>query len=293
MLREFGGLFSMKIRIFSIEEFSVYDGPGIRTTVFLKGCPLNCSWCHSPEGKTYDIVSLRSPNGCLECGKCFQICPNNREKCIACGKCIEVCPRHLIRLSGEDVEIQDLADTLSKNVDILNLNNGGITFSGGEPLLQIEALTKLLQLMQGKTHLALQTSGYTSLQNFQKVLPYLDLVLFDMKIMDHDLAKKFEGIDNSIILNNLEYLKTTSTPFIARVPLIPTVIDTEENILAIIDKLKDAKNLIAVELLPYNKYAGSKYKMCGKQYQPGFDESIPSNPHLELFEKAHIKARML
>ena len=283
----------MKSRIFSIEEFSVYDGPGIRTTIFFKGCPLDCNWCHSPEGKSYKNISLRSPNGCLHCNRCVDICPTKRENCVGCGKCVNVCPRNLIRMASEDIDNKDLYETLSKNFNILNLNKGGITLSGGEPTLQHDALEELIDMCKGKVHIALQTCGYTPSDIFKRIINKVDLVLFDMKIMDKELAKEFEGVDNTLILDNLEILKASSTPFIARVPLIPGVIDTEENIEAIINKLKDAKNMLLVEELPYNKYAGSKYAMANMVYKPKFDESVPSNPRLEIYEKHHMKVRVL
>lgn len=283
----------MKARIFSIEEFSVYDGPGIRTTVFFKGCPLNCNWCHSPEGKEYKNISLRSPNGCLNCNRCVDICPSKRENCIACGKCLDICPRNLIRMSAEDIEVDELANTLLKNAEILNLNQGGITLSGGEPLFQAKPLKELILKLKEKIHLALQTCGYTSEEIFKEIISLVDLVLFDMKIMDKEKALKYEGVDNSLILRNLETLKKSNKPFIIRIPLIPGVIDTKENLQEIIKRIKGSFNLICVEVLPYNKYAGSKYKMANLEYKPLFDESIPSNPHFELFEKENIKVRSL
>ncbi|HHT67344.1 MAG TPA: glycyl-radical enzyme activating protein [Erysipelotrichaceae bacterium] len=284
---------NMKVRVFSIEEFSVYDGPGIRTTVFLKGCPLRCNWCHSPEGQDFKNYTLRSPNGCLECGACFDVCPTRRENCVACGKCIDVCPRNLIRFAAIDYEPQQLVDILLKNKDILSFNNGGITFSGGEPLAQYEGLKETVSLLKNKIHLALQTSGYAPREHFKEIVNQMDLVLFDMKIMDKEKAKEYEGINNELILENLKYLGTTDIPFIVRIPLIPGVVDTEENINAIISKIKDYSNLRMVELLPYNKYAGAKYKMAGKEYKPKFDESVPSNPRLGLFKEANISARVL
>ena len=282
-----------KSRIFFIEEFSVYDGPGIRTTIFFKGCPLDCNWCHSPEGKSFKNISLRSPNGCLHCNRCVDICPTKRENCVGCGRCIDVCPRNLIRMAAEDIDNKDLYATLEKNFKILNLNKGGITLSGGEPTLQHEALEELIDMCKGKVHIALQTCGYVQSDIFKRIIDKVDLVLFDMKIMDKELANEFEGVDNTLILNNLEILKASNTPFIARVPLIPGVIDTEENIKAIINKLKDAKNLLLVEELPYNKYAGSKYTMANMVYKPKFDESVPSNPRLEIYEKHNMKVRVL
>lgn len=283
----------MKIRVFSIEEFSVYDGPGIRTTVFLKGCPLNCNWCHSPEGKRFNNVSLRSPNGCLHCNKCVDVCDFKRLKCVGCAKCIDVCPRDLIRMSAIDYDISDLVKKLLKNVDILNVNKGGITISGGEPLFQIDQTLELIRELKGKTHLVLQTSGYGDSSKFKEIVENLDLVLFDMKIMNQGLAEKFEEIDNSIIFKNFEILKNSKTKFIIRVPLIPGVIDTKENLSEIIHRIKDAKNLLRVELLPYNKYAGSKYKLAGMNFKPMYDENFESKPHLELFKQFGIETRVL
>ena len=283
----------MKARIFSIEEFSVYDGPGIRTSVFFKGCPLNCNWCHSPEGREYKNISLRSPNGCLNCNKCVDVCDFKRENCIGCSKCVDVCPRNLIRMSSIDYDVNDLANLLMKNVNILNLNNGGITFSGGEPLMQYDSLKEVVKLLKGKTHLALQTCGYAKEEHFIDIINEMDLVLFDMKIMDKEKALLFEGVDNSLILRNLEHLKNSNTPFIIRIPLIPQVIDTVENLEEIIRRIKGSKNLIRVEVLPYNKYAGSKYKMANMKFEPMYDENVESNPHFELFEKENIEVRRL
>ncbi len=283
----------MKVRIFSIEEFSLYDGPGIRTTIFLKGCPLDCNWCHSPEGKEFKNISLRSPNGCIHCNRCVDICPSKREKCDACGKCIDVCPQNLIRLAANDYEIDDVIRIVSKNIDILNMNKGGITFSGGEPLFQIKALKELIYKLKGKTHLALQTSGYGNSNDFKEVIENIDLVLFDMKIVDKDKALIYEGIDNTVILDNFEILKNSNTPFIIRIPLIPGVTDTEQNINQIIDIIKGSQNMIGVEVLPYNKYAGSKYKLANKEYTPLFDENVPPQTHFELFKRANIKVRSL
>ena len=283
----------MKARIFSIEEFSIYDGPGIRTTVFFQGCPLNCNWCHSPEGKEFKNIALRSPNGCLECGKCVDICDYKRMNCVGCEKCVDVCPRNLIRMSSIDYEVSDLANLLSKNINILNFNGGGLTFSGGEPLSQYAPLKELVTLLKGKTHLTLQTCGFAKEEHFKDIIDSMDLVLFDMKIMDKEKALKYEGVDNTLILNNLEILKNSNTPFIIRIPLIPTIIDTEENIKEIIRRIKGSKNLIRVEVLPYNKYAGSKYKMANMKFEPMFDENIESNPRFYLFEEENIDVSRL
>ena len=282
-----------KGRIFSIEEFSVYDGPGIRTTVFFKGCPLRCSWCHSPEGLSNDIEIVRSPNGCLDCRKCYAVCPTNRENCILCLSCLKVCPQNLIRLSGRDYELAELVNILLKNKDILNNNNGGITISGGEPLNQSEFVLELARSLRGKVHVALQTSGFGSAEQFAKIIKEVDLVLFDMKIISPQLALKYEGINNHVILDNLAILKNSHTPFIVRIPLIPGVVDTKENIMSIIGLINKTSNLLRVELLPYNALAGSKYKMVSRSYQPGFDVTVSSNPRLDLFKENGIEAVLI
>lgn len=277
----------MKGRVFSIEEFSLYDGPGIRTTVFLKGCPLSCNWCHSPEGREYRRQILKNKNGCLQCGKCKEVCPSP-DHCTLCGRCVTVCPRSLIRISGEDFLPSELYQRIAKNIPLLNRAGGGVTFSGGEPLMQAQFLCEMLDLLQGKTHRAIQTCGYCEPQTFEEVLKRVDLVLFDLKIIDEERAKKFTGKGSSLILRNFAALKESGVPFVVRIPLIPTVTDTDENLTAIAE-LVGGKGFIKVELEPYNKYAGSKYAMCDQAYQPMFDESIEPNVNTQIFKERNIE----
>jgi pyruvate formate lyase activating enzyme len=283
----------MKGRIFSIEEFAVYDGPGIRTTVFFKGCHMRCNWCHNPEGVAFEREAVRSPNGCPRCDELGTICPVCREKALANGLEIDEKAKGLIRISGEDFEPDELAVKLLKNVDILNMNHGGITFTGGEPLAQPDFLFQVLSKLKGKTHLMMETSGYCDMATFMKIVSMLDLLIIDMKIIDSELAYEYEGINNAPIIKNYEVLKMMDVPFIARVPLIPGVVDTQANIDAIIGILKSAKNLLWVELLPYNKMAGSKHASIGQSYHPLFDETQESRICLEDFEKAGLKAKVL
>jgi len=250
-------------RVFSIEEFSIYDGPGIRTTVFLKGCPLNCEWCHNPEGRIYEKQEIRDPQ-----------------------------TSKLLRISGVDYTPKELATKLLKNAYILEMNGGGVTFSGGEPLFQAEFLYEVLTLLRWKTHVALQTSGYASEEVFTKIISLVDLVLFDLKIMDYTLAKKFQGANNDVIFKNLKILKESGIPFIARLPLIPGLTDTLENTLVIADLLKDAPNLLMVELLPYNKLAGAKHRLIGEKYEPRFDDKKDVIIHRQLLEEKGFKVKV-
>lgn len=271
----------MKGKIFSIEEFSVYDGPGIRTSVFLKGCPLQCSWCHNPEGQSFSSEYLRNPNGCLQCGACLN------EQGELTKESIGSCPRGLVRACGEDYEAKDLCRKLLKNKELLD----GVTFSGGEPLSRHEFLLECLEELSGKLQTAVQTSGYCSPVIFQKVLVAADYFLYDLKLMDPKKHLHYTGVSNEWILQNFDTLAKSKKPFTVRVPLIPGVIDTEENLTAIAEHLLKY-DIHYLELLPYNKMAGGKYKAAGRIFAPDYDETNESNPRLEIFEERGIHAKL-
>lgn len=226
--------------VFSIEEFAVNDGPGIRTTVFLKGCPLRCAWCHNPEG--------------------WNPAP---EKVVKKGR-EEMC--------GYRIGAEELAGRLRRDADLFCDSGGGITFTGGEPLLQADFLAEVMELLPG-IHKAVETSGYAPEADFRKVMERADLLLYDIKLVDPLLHKHYTGADNGPILRNLAVLKASGKPFVARIPLIPGVNDTRENMEATAALLLDASGLQRVELLRYNKIAGAKYPMLGLPYAPPFDET--------------------
>ena len=278
-------------RVFSIEEFSVFDGPGIRTTVFLKGCPLRCTWCHNPEGQEFAREILRSPNGCIECGTCIRLSREEHGRRVLTEECIKKCPMHLIRFGGEDYEVEELCQKLLKNRRILQ-NGGGVTFSGGEPLAQPAFTLACLARLKGELHTAVQTSGFCDGIVFSRALELADFMLYDLKLMDDAQHRRFTGVSNALILENYARLAASGLPFITRVPLIPGVVDTEENLSAIA-AFMSSHGVRAVELLPYNRMAGGKYAMTLRTYEPGFDESLPSNPRQELFESYGITAKVL
>lgn len=241
--------------IFSMEEFAIHDGPGIRTTIFLKGCPLRCVWCHNPEGISPLPQYLYKKEGKVLCG--YKI------------------------TSGE------LAEKIRKNKPIFELNNGGITLTGGEPLMQNEFVVEFLQQIPD-IHKAMETSGYASSSVFRKVIGSLDLILFDVKHMNPEMHKKYTGNDNIPILRNLEYLCEADKDFIIRVPLIPGVNDSEKNMMALLDVIKEAPSLLRVELLRYHKTSGAKYAMIGQVYNPPFD--VTAVPRIyNVFEENNIK----
>lgn len=271
--------------IFAIEEFSVFDGAGIRTTVFLKGCPLKCSWCHNPEGQSDKKQIVKSPNGCISCGSCVKEALRVSGKPRLTEECIKVCPRNLIRLSGTEYTSKGLADTVLKNQRILNFAGGGVTFSGGEPLYQPEFLYNCLLRLKGKINRCIQTSGFSPDTVFREILTEADFFLFDLKVTDHALSLKYTGADINIILKNFDILAKSGKEFTVRIPLIPGVTDTDENIKGITEILK-FYGVNYAEALPYNKMAGAKYLMCDREYKPDFDpEKAPYIPVSDFAER--------
>lgn len=277
--------------VFSIEEFSVYDGPGIRTTVFLKGCPLRCSWCHNPEGQEKTPEIVRSPNGCIMCGECEKHATKHNGRFIYTQTSIDKCPQNLLRICGKEYQSDELCKKLLKNEIILK-NGGGITFSGGEPFAQAQFLFECLAQLKGKLHTAIQTSGYCAPEIFREALTLSDFFLFDLKLFDKEEHISHTGVSNSDILQNFSLLAKSGRDFIVRIPLIPTVTDTKENITAIAELLR-CHGVHYAELLPYNKMAGAKYAMTGRKYTPLFDESTVVSERTDIFDSHGIKTKIL
>ena len=242
--------------VFDIREFSVHDGPGIRTTVFLKGCPLTCLWCHNPEGQSAEPQEITGPAGS--------------------------------RISGITYLSSDLAALLNRQKDIFKANEGGVTFSGGEPLSQAKFVAEVIDRLDG-IHVLLDTSGCGTEQAFCDLLKRVNLVYYDLKIMDPVKHRRYTGHDNALILNNLQVLSDSGIPFVIRVPLIPGVSDTNENLEAVAEAAKALPGLQQVDLLPYNRWAGAKYKAIGRIYQPDFDTECPVNANEVVFTKMGIK----
>ncbi len=245
--------------IFDIREFAVHDGPGIRTTVFFKGCPLRCSWCHNPESQSRRPQVLRSPAG--------------------------------ERTAGHSYTSAELALILNRQAAILNANEGGVTLSGGEPLLQASFILELLPQLD-KIHLLLDTSGYAGADDFRRVIERMDLVYYDLKLIDPVMHRAFTGCDNVPILSNLSILGTMNVPFVIRVPLVPGVTDTDDNLAAIARTVRGLSNLDRVDLLPYNRAAGGKYQAAGMEFKPGYDEGRPLNINTDHFIQQGIQVRV-
>ena len=245
--------------VFDIKEFAVHDGPGVRTTVFLKGCPLACSWCHNPEGRSPKPQILSSPTG--------------------------------TRTVGQRYTSEKLAARLNEQAAILRANEGGVTFSGGEPLLQARFVAEVIDQLDA-VHVLLDTSGYASETSFQLVVGRCDLVYYDLKLVDRDQHFRYTGVTNDVIIRNLHMLSELRIPFVVRVPLIPGVTDTNKNLGAIAAAVKGLPALIRVDLLPYNRAAGGKYQAAGMEFKPDYDESRPLNVDASIFEALAIPVRV-
>jgi pyruvate formate lyase activating enzyme len=245
--------------VFDIREFSVHDGPGIRTTVFLKGCPLACQWCHNPEGQSRQPQVIRAPVG--------------------------------ERIAGEEYTAQALASLLNKQAQILRASEGGVTFSGGEPLLQSEFVREVIDRLDG-IHVLLDTAGYASEAAFRRVVERSQLVYFDLKLIDPQAHRHYTGCANAPILHNLRVLSGLGVPFVIRVPLVPGVTDTDANLTAIAETVRGLSGLIRVDLLPYNLAAGAKYEYLGMKFEPDYTERQALNPNLAPFQKMNIPVKV-
>ena len=273
----------MKATIFDIKEFALNDGEGIRTTVFFKGCPLRCAWCHNPEGLSPAPELYIKKNGCRNCGLCKKDC--RHPECKPFGRCIHICPMDLVSVAGREWNVNELYDMLMRGKAIYDSTGGGVTFSGGEPLMQSEFLFEILEMLRGKVHTAIETSGFASENVFKKIASACDFVIMDIKFISDDLHKKYTGCSNEKILDNAKWLIRSNIPHLFRTPLIPTITDTEDNLRAISDFIGEEK----IELLKYNTLAPAKYASVGRVFDLNISSEEVSIPNVSFFKNATVR----
>lgn len=273
----------MNAEIFNIQQTSFVDGPGIRTTVFFKGCNLRCAWCHNPESQCMTKQVLVYKEKCVGCGKCEQVCPNHLQTCDGCGKCVSVCLNDARELCGKEMSVEEVFTQIVKDRVFYETSGGGVTFSGGECMLQIDFLCEVLQMCKKSgIHTAVDTAGAVPWAYFERVLPYTDLFLYDLKTMDYETHKEYTGVGNAQILENLAKLLQEKKSVWVRVPIIPDVNDTAwemKEIKAFFERYGYPEK---TELLPYHKMGEHKYEMMGK---PGRIFPVPTKEQMENLRK--------
>lgn len=269
--------YSMTGLVFDIQRYSIHDGPGIRTIVFLKGCPLSCKWCSNPESQSLKPVIMYQSMNCIHCGRCIKACkkgaisPNNehyinREICTACGECVNVCPASALTLKGTEMTVEQVIKELMKDATNYRRSGGGITLSGGEPLVQYEFSKEILKASKAQGwNTAIETTGCAGDAAIEEVIPYVDLALMDIKNINSDIHKKYTGVSNEIILKNAKKISNI-TKMVVRVPVIPNFNYDEKNILDICNFAKTLNNINTIHLLPYHNYGENKYNLLGRDY---------------------------
>ncbi|MDO9542777.1 MAG: glycyl-radical enzyme activating protein [Kiritimatiellia bacterium] len=265
--------------VFNIQKFSINDGPGIRTTVFLKGCPLHCIWCHNPESREKGIEISFIAERCIGCGYCFRVCPHqchvmendkhefNRDLCARCGLCAKECHAQALEAVGKSMSVAEVMEEVVKDRPFYETSGGGMTLSGGEPLAQHEFSKALLRAAKkDKIHTAMETCGYAPFTAYAAILDDVDLFLYDYKETDPALHRKFTGVDNALILENLFKIDQRGGRIILRCPIIPGLNDRADHFAGMATTANKLKNIVEIQVLPYHPLGESKSARLGKKY---------------------------
>ncbi len=277
-------------KVFNIQRYSLYDGPGIRTTVFFSGCPLKCVWCHNPEGKTKESVISFAKSECTLCGACSDACPTHAHKlsqraheidralCIGCSACENACSSEALKLLGKRMTISEIICEVMRDADFYS-DGGGLTVSGGEPFMQLSALVALLSLAkENGISTAVETSGFTSREALGRAAEYTDIFLYDIKHTNPERHKIYTGVDNRKILENLSFLDSISARVILRCPIIPEVNNTREHFEAVAALAEKHTSVESVELMPYHSLWHEKAEKIGQKIE--YTRSEPENSTL-------------
>ena len=281
-----------KAFIFNKQKYNMYDGPGVRTLVFFKGCPLRCKWCSNPEGLERKYQIMFKPTTCVSCGSCVPVCPQKIHSisssgehiidrsidCIGCGQCVEACIPDALKIAGEQVPISELLEYVEQDRAFYDQSGGGVTLGGGEVTSQPEAAINLLQACkQEGLHTAIETCGYTKKETILRFAEYVDLFLFDLKHIDPDRHFELTGVRNEMILETLEELIMKRNHVKVRMPMLKGINDSEAEIRGVIEFLKpfrEFKNFEGIDLLPYHKLGVNKYVQLGMDYPIEGDPSL-------------------
>ncbi|UCG92607.1 MAG: glycyl-radical enzyme activating protein [candidate division WOR-3 bacterium] len=279
--------------IFDIKKYAIHDGPGIRTTIFFKGCALRCPWCHNPEGIKKEMEIIIFQDRCIQCEDCINVCSKgalichngvisiDRKECDLCGACREVCHTRAIEIVGRQLTVEEALREIEKDVLFYDESGGGVTFSGGEPLMQPNFLEALLRECKHKgIHTTLDTSGYTSVATLRTVSEFVDLFLYDVKIMDDQRHMHYTGVSNEYIMSNLQELSQRNKSINIRIPVIPEINDDDKNIKAIGAFLASLPHIHNVSLLPYHRAWVDKFNRLGGEAEPYIVEP-PSKEKIE------------
>ena len=265
--------------VFNIQRFSVNDGPGIRTTVFLKGCPLHCRWCHNPESISPKKELILREDRCIRCGDCLRLCRNgaisekdgkfvtSRRACQQCGDCVQLCYAEAREIVGKEMSVEEVMKEIERDAVFFDESGGGVSFSGGEPFLQHEFLLQLLKISKGRGfRTVVDTTGFTSANILEESLPFVDLFLYDVKTLDEQKHKDYTGVSNQQILGNLQLLLHRRKDVIVRIPIIPGVNDSPQEIQQIGSFVGSLGGIREVQLLPYHQTGIEKYRRLGLEY---------------------------
>ncbi len=272
----------MDVNIFDIQRFSIFDGPGIRTTVFFKGCSLHCKWCHNPESQSTKKELMIFSSKCVGCGECTKLCEKaHTAGCTACGECVRVCSHEARKIAGRTQSVDEICKTVLRDKQFYLSSGGGVTLSGGEPLLQADAAAELLKkCMESGVSTAVETAAGVGFRAFEKIFQFCDLIICDIKAIDEKTHIDCTGVSNKLILENAVRLKKSGKELLFRMPVVPGFNDGQVGAVA------EFTRGFPLELMAYHATAGSKYSALGREFESA-DAAVPDKEYMLALAKSY------